>query len=277
MRKASIYLVIIVGAAVLVSANLILISTDERQDLVTTPTSLLAPDQLWPSVDASMLEGDFLKNRTWEGDILNIGGGEFKFRFWSCMQDHQCSGKLAYKNNEIVLTPNDGHSSKGLAATTTCPFDKGAVILLPVRWDERLYLIEKDRLLEFCNEINLGLEPRMKHLGFYFYMRRGDHEKRARGAPELSVEWGEYVLQKPIKCKVIRQREHVITVDATTRDGLRKGMTLVSVCNSGTHPGWTNRMEVVSVGDSASLIEVRAGCWPKVGEFVSTKIPDGAK
>jgi hypothetical protein len=58
---------------------------------------------------------------------------------------------------------------------------------IPVRWDDRIYLVPKDRVSDFRREINEGREPRNRAFGT-FLLREGDWEKPVTGRPQLPAE-----------------------------------------------------------------------------------------
>ena len=105
----------------------------------------------------------------------------------------------------------------------------------PIRWGERVYLIPTFRIIDFCNAINSGWEPRNCTHG-RFYLRRGDEEKEVSGKPELPKEFMPYLLDKPIgativSVKDIRERDRfwniaTFVVDKGQNDGLLPGMEL---------------------------------------------------
>jgi hypothetical protein len=56
--------------------------------------------------------------------------------------------------------------------------DDRSLLLKPLRWGARLYLVQADAYEAFCREIKTGLEPR-KEAGGTQFLRRGDHRKTA--------------------------------------------------------------------------------------------------
>jgi len=107
--------------------------------------------------------------------------------------------------------------------------------LIPLKWDDRLYLVPKENLIEFCNAINLGLEPRNSlGTGWYLgssYLRNGDEKKPAKGLPSLSNELIDLLLKKPVEAEVISiEREgetEVAIINKGSEAGLKPGMRLV--------------------------------------------------
>lgn len=69
-------------------------------------------------------------------------------------------------------------------------------------WGERTYLIANDEVIEFCNAINRGREPRPGAHGF-FLLRRGNEEKQADGTPVLPAQFKGYLLDEPIQAEII--------------------------------------------------------------------------
>lgn len=114
----------------------------------------------------------------------------------------------------------------------------------PIRWGERLYLIPTDEIIEFCNAINSRDEPRMGIHGF-FLLRGGGEKKEAKGKPELPEEFMPYLLDEPVKAKIVSVNKDIqesrlgkvvtVFVDKGKKDGLLPGMELYVVkSNSGT-------------------------------------------
>ena len=65
-----------------------------------------------------------------------------------------------------------------------------------VRWGERTYLVPEDELLKFVEVINDGDEPRQGMRGS-FYLRDGDWERPADGAPDLPANFADLILASP--------------------------------------------------------------------------------
>jgi hypothetical protein len=59
---------------------------------------------------------------------------------------------------------------------------------IPVRWGERRYLVTKDEMEGFCEDVNSGREPRSGMHGSVF-LRRGDEERRVDGLPSVPAEY----------------------------------------------------------------------------------------
>ncbi len=50
------------------------------------------------------------------------------------------------------------------------------IVLMPVRWGGRIYLVPDGELQQFCEDTSKGTEPRSIERGRYF-LRLGDHRK----------------------------------------------------------------------------------------------------
>jgi hypothetical protein len=69
---------------------------------------------------------------------------------------------------------------------------------LLVRWGERRYFVEVNRILSFCLDIEQKREPR-KDIHGLWYMRVGDENKKVEGNPELPKGFEKYLHMKPIE------------------------------------------------------------------------------
>lgn len=156
--------------------------------------------------------------------------------------------------------------------------------LMVIPWGSRIYLIPSARMLEFCNAINAGLEPRRSDLG-YFYLRVGDENKSTEGPPSLPIRWREFVLKKPVIGNVIRidqdevveQRVSdgcrnrdiiapaIVTVDVGFQDGLQPGMKLFG--HNDKRPYFWADLIVLNVEKTSAHLEV-------LDHFRSIKIGD---
>jgi hypothetical protein len=150
--------------------------------------------------------------------------------------------------------------------------------LIPVKWGERLYLMPKEYLIEFCNAINLGLEPR-KSLGtdWYLgssYLRNGDENKKVSGPPSLSSDLIDLLLEKPVEGEIINiEREgetKVAIINRGSEAGLKPGMRMVS-----TKPGFWDGPSLwsglVVISATYNLARLKVLEDVKLGDKVSSK------
>jgi len=138
--------------------------------------------------------------------------------------------------------------------------DDEAIKRKPIRWGERVYLIPTYRIIEFCNEINSGWEPRSRMDG-RFYLRQDDWTKEAPGKPELPKEFMPYLLDEPVEATIASVKNTreanrdwniaTVLVDKGKNDGLLPGMELhvVKPVVSGTRVKLTKVEETQSVGE----------------------------
>jgi hypothetical protein len=162
-----------------------------------------------------------------------------------------------------------------------------------VAWGKRKYLIPADKLVDFCNQVNSGREPRDEAHGFCL-LRKGDEMKGIAGNPDVPQEVAPYLLAKPIEAEIIDIGEPVKTEGGVSKVVLR--VTLDHGKKSGILPGMkfhvvspANLFEditITSVGEERSdgaitryypfgvlpsLIQYSLESHPKVGWKVSTR------
>ena len=107
----------------------------------------------------------------------------------------------------------------------------------PIHWGERLYLIPANKIVPFCNVVNSRSEPRNDVHGFFF-LRRDDEKKEAKGKPELPEEFMPYLLDEPVDAAIVSVKDirgngnrkiATIIVNKGKKDGLLPGMELYVV------------------------------------------------
>lgn len=234
----------------------------------------------------------------------------------SKLGEHEWAGEYYYGdglgvNVNLTLAPESGyvftwHGCLGLYDLNYGPvlFEDGIVKLAfkyrnhrggfhgiapefyPVRWGDRHYLVPSDGVVEFCNAVNSGLEPR----AFFcarFLLRRGDQEKGVEGEPALPAQFHRYLLATPIQAQIIsversyveRDRElpeskfriSLVTVNAGSAEGLLSGMGLHSY-----DPPNSETVEIIKVDEHTSsgrIVQIGTDCdKPKAGWRVSTRL-----
>jgi len=141
-----------------------------------------------------------------------------------------------------------------------------------VRWGDRTYLIEDGKGLEFCNDVNSGLEPRRDMHGMS-YLRRKDVNSSADGLPSVPDNWRRCLLGQPLSGHVVRvETNSTLVVDLGAKDGLVVGMEL-SAC----HPDGTGLffLRVESVDTAQCLARDMVpdlSARPVAGDVVSTRM-----
>lgn len=197
--------------------------------------------------------------------------GRFEFSWYGCLGEYdRNTGPYHVEKGRVVLFPEKPNIREGFQGTPTRFF--------PVPWGERLYLVEDERILEFCNAINQGQEPRRKVHGMV-YLRRGDEKKPVSGRPVLPKVWRDYLLETPLEGKVIDALGNRGVVNLGKKHGLKVGMVLTDRADE-------NRpyvqLRVTEVMEESAKVETKyasAGETIHVGEpvfsvFLPIALPD---
>lgn len=94
-------------------------------------------------------------------------------------------------------------------------------------WGERMYLVPQHDILGFCNEINLGFEPRESTHG-KFPLRNGDWRKKAGERVDLPVEFQKFILPAPVSgtISVVDPSKGRVLIDLGKLDHVFPGMLL---------------------------------------------------
>lgn len=187
-------------------------------------------------------------------------------------------GTVAWTNGRVRLSFTFENQSKG--------FQGIAPELIPVPWGSRHYLVPADEVVEFCNLVNSGQEPRREMHGLVL-LRCGDERKRVPRFPKVPEAYREYLLLKPIRAAVIavgastarpsvkdwRFTDTLVTLDAGAKQGLRVGMELRVM------KPWDvfETVKVIHVGEMRSEAVMAQfkdqDPGPKIGWRVSTQWP----
>lgn len=145
-----------------------------------------------------------------------------------------------YDRNYGALTSTDGRIRLSFTFENRREgFEGIAPEFVSVSWGRRRYLIPADKIIEFCNSVNDGREPRMGAQGSHL-LRKGDEKKKAAGFPKVPKEFRVYLLAKPIEATIIavgpraarsgssglRFKDTKVTLNAGTQQKLRAGMEL---------------------------------------------------
>jgi hypothetical protein len=199
------------------------------------------------------LVGTYTHGGGFAGSAITIEpGGRYHTNSSDCTQEYYEAGTYAFKAGVISFVTTKrtvkahGESedqAKDLLDPKVYkeeyhqepPADDRRDELIPVKWGERLYLMHRDSMIEFCNAINLGLEPRSSlgtdwYLGS-FYLQNGDENKPATGKPSLSNDLIDLLLEKRVEAEIINierdGKTEVATINRGSEAGLKPGMRLV--------------------------------------------------
>lgn len=167
--------------------------------------------------------------------------------------------------------------------------------LFVVAWGSYSFLVPRDRMRAFCDEINARGDARMAAMPWRWtgtIPRRtsesgGDDEPAPDGSPAIPIEFRPLLLPKPIQTRVTAAGESVVhydgtstyaeheialTVDAGSRSGLARGMRLFRVGGGGSGT-------IVEISDDHAVVRFTAlvqhnRIWqdpPEVGAHFSTR------
>jgi hypothetical protein len=158
----------------------------------------------------------------------------------------------------------------------------------PVRWGDRIYLISDEQMINFCNMVNLGVEPRRRGYGKEFIRitpteksRKGEEGPKLgeiQGRPRVPARWDKHLLEHPLEGKILEGFEdHRAKLDLGSDDGLREGMELLVEGGKPDAPRKFAIVKVVQVGArDCSVLSKRPWGLDKFekGQKVLSRIPD---
>lgn len=161
----------------------------------------------WKSIDA---ENKKAEEDEWAGSYSIMPDGEVSFNNlrWSPQAGfvnvyvYTCLPELRYLNfGRVTASPTT------VQMTPEYPPDSGrktaqVTMYVKVKWGDRHYLIEEDRLAEFCDAVSGTGIYEEGVMGRGFWLKAGDWEKTASGTPTLPREY-KHLLKKPVDAKVI--------------------------------------------------------------------------
>jgi hypothetical protein len=186
-------------------------------------------------------------------------------------------GPVDWKNEQVRLST--------IPPNKTGDFFRVFESLIPVTWGPRRYLIPADRMIDFCNGVNSGAEPR-KHVYGMFLLRDGDEQKSVTGLPTVPKKYRRYLLDKPITAEItavgkqlgqvdqdVKRKGTAVTVNAGEASGLLPGMELLATSSNENHDMTVEITKVekeLSYGVVWQVIETDR-YNPKVGYKLSTR------
>lgn len=120
--------------------------------------------------------------------------GRFFFTWSGCLGVYDRNkGGVTATADALILHPKRPNRGGGFRGTPT--------VLIPVKWNDRMYLIPTEKMMKFCDMINVGFEPRKNRRGL-FYMRRQDWEKPCTGLPAVGASWASCLHPKQVQNEV---------------------------------------------------------------------------
>ena len=215
---------------------------------LTCGTLLCCFSQGPKAVDLSEIAGTY-----YQGDGLGVNWtltvdsqGRFSFTWDACMgRVDDNFGDAEIDDGVLLLHPQK-------------PLEHGKlrrlpVRLLPVRWAERLYLVDDESMPLFAEYINRAKEPR-SHAQGMFFLRQEDWRTKSSGYPNLPSRWERFLLPRPVNARIVKlANDHLAEIDKGSADGLQVGMFLTAVAEN----EWI-RVTVRSVNKDSSVVEAQA-------------------
>jgi hypothetical protein len=228
------------------------------------------------------------KNHSWAGEYYEGDGrGEnvsvsmapksgFVFSWHGCLGLYDRNyGEVFETNGVLKLTfalPNEQRGFQGLSKE-----------FIPVHWGPRTYLIAADEMVDFCNDVNSGREPRKGIYGRHL-LRDGDEKREAEGKPDVPAQFIQYLLKKPIIGQIVavgkvstrpsvasfKFKDIEVTLNVGKKDGLLPGMQLGAISNRAFDSVKISRVE----SDQAFGVITQIGendPMPELGWKFSTK------
>ena len=195
-----------------------------------------------------------------------FGDGTFKYQWHGCMG--------LYDSNSGTVTHEDGKldfDCQEYRPNSLNFIDTGEIFIL-VSWDQRTYLIPETEMIDFCNAINDGTEPRNRAHGF-FLIRGGDYKKPADGAPDLPEQYLKMLLNEPIEATVTS----IETPQAKKFGQKLKRIQTPVTLNVGTNHGVFVGLQFHAIDHrymlgKAEIVEVKANSCRAIYTHLSEKV-----
>jgi len=185
--------------------------------------------------------------------------GQFSFRVHECYPLEKTRGSWRMEGSAVILAPNplivrrDSWLSERFQ---------------PIRWGQRLYLIEDNRLAAFAATAGKSGRLRTNDVHGSFFVRTGSGDKlpAVSGAPDLPPQYLEFYEKGPIEAKVVAVNpDRTVVLNHGTNARLRKGLMLAS---------WGPDYEVVSVAETSAIARpwyyLGSNRGPAVGDPVTS-------
>ncbi len=186
-------------------------------------------------------EGYYIAYSFLRAEELTIGGGRY-----AIIGQVRDTGSYE-KRGDTLLLSSEKMESDGECARPS----KQVRELRIIPWDQRVYLIDTDRLINFCNAVNAGFEPRKSPDGEFFVKEEG-WKLPARGLPTVPRSVSGYLLDSEIRANV-RLAGKTETVDSLPGRPVALTGPAASI-NKGRKEGLAAGMEMFVVGDQAIVI-----------------------
>lgn len=228
----------------------------------------------WKSIDA---ENNGSQEDEWAGSYSMQPGGEVSIDNlrWSPQAGfiniyvYTCLPELRYLNfGNVSVSPTT------IQMLPEYPVNSGRTtaqvrMYVKVKWGERHYLIEEDRMADFCDTISGTGIYNEGILGRGFWLKGSDSEKKNDGLPLLPPEY-KHLLKKPVDAKVIavgtsyleRDGEDdcatrtvtPVTLNVGSKRGVKAGMAFKVVTPEDVNYGYVKVLKVGLNSSSALFV-----------------------
>jgi hypothetical protein len=207
--------------------------------------------------DLAEIAGEYVRSGRFDGRHLSIlPDGRYSYFYRCCtgVGDRE-AGYAQRLGDTYLLSPTVANESK---------LERS---FLPIRWKDRLYLIEPERMYEFCIAIIDGDEP--GNDGYEnFYLR--SPIVPVDGVPDLPEHWAMFLKQNLVIGRIVKIMEGGrVKIDLGSAKGIATGHVLAV---QGRDRNGPQRLLVVSVETETCIAEeVRmssAGLPLEVGRYV---------
>jgi hypothetical protein len=193
--------------------------------------------------------GDDIRGFYYFGDGLGVNcslelikSGRFKYNWTGCLGLYdQAEGTYNINEKTLTLSPNGPVES-------VCRINRKNFHI--ITWDRLIYLVPEADMLEFCNDINRGIEPKY---GGSFYLNEKCKRKKAKGLPELPGNWNNFLLKAPVTGKILDVTGDLAILDSGTNKGVLPGMEFTA-----SAPGYKAEanLTIISVSSDRSVAKV---------------------
>ncbi len=164
---------------------------------------------------------------------------------------HGCLG--LYDRNYGPVTDHGDHISLGFTFNNDQKGFQGiAQKWTPIQWGERRYLIPSEEIVDFCNAVNSGSEPRNGARGLHL-LRDGDENKDVTGFPLVPQKYQPYLLSEPIEATIISVGKFE-PKSGTNKQDLKKS---VATLNVGAEQGVFVGMELYVTKPDRLVVSVK--------------------
>jgi hypothetical protein len=179
------------------------------------------------------------RGRGWELSILPDGRYS---RFLSC-----CVGTADRESGYVQALAGHCILLAAGSFSTSSRMDRD---FLPIRWEDRLYLVPADEMQEFCYAVIEAKEPRPEDgMGQHFLLR--SPAAQVDGIPELPEPWAAFLRENLVIGKIVEVMEpNGLKLDLGSADGIEKGDVLAA---QGRDKDGTRYVRVQSVQKRSSI------------------------